>query len=27
MKRNQIDRLASLPFNEEIPTRHETARK
>lgn len=27
MKRSQVDRLASLPFNEEIPTRHEIASK
>ncbi len=27
MKRSQSDHLASLPFNEEIPTRHETARQ
>lgn len=26
MKRSQSDHLASLPFNEETPTRHETAR-
>jgi hypothetical protein len=27
MKRSQVDHLASLPFNEETPTCHETARK
>ncbi|MBK9991664.1 MAG: hypothetical protein IPP19_13260 [Verrucomicrobia bacterium] len=27
MKRSQVDRLANLPFNEEIPTRHETVLK
>ena len=27
MKRSQIDRFASLPFNDETSTRHETARK
>lgn len=27
MKRSQVDRLASLPFTEEIPIRHEAASK